>query len=142
MHRTEQENELLSLEKRYWQAMKDRDVEAALQLTDFPCIVAGPEGFMKVEEPAFREMMTARKDQIDRIELGEDAQVRLIRDDVAIVAYQLHSEKTVDGKAVVTDATDSSTWIRRDGQWKCAQHTEAPREPAPDRKPEDPKPFD
>jgi hypothetical protein len=35
------ETELLELEKRYWQAIKDQDVEAAMRLTDDPCIVAG-----------------------------------------------------------------------------------------------------
>jgi hypothetical protein len=51
--------------------------------------------------------------------------VRLLGDDVAIVAYQVHEELTVDGKPVTLDAADSSTWVRRDGRWLCALHTEA-----------------
>ena len=35
------ERELVDLERRYWQALKDRDVATALELTDEPCIVAG-----------------------------------------------------------------------------------------------------
>ena len=33
------EAELLNLEKRTWQAIKEQDVEAALRLTDEPCII-------------------------------------------------------------------------------------------------------
>ena len=38
------EQTLLDLERRYWQALKDKDVEAALELTDDPCIVTGAQG--------------------------------------------------------------------------------------------------
>ena len=51
------EKELLELERQYWQAMQDRDVQAAVQLTEFPCIVAGASGTMRVEQPAFEQMM-------------------------------------------------------------------------------------
>jgi hypothetical protein len=33
------ERELADLERRYWQALKDKDVVAAVELTDEPCIV-------------------------------------------------------------------------------------------------------
>jgi hypothetical protein len=74
------------LEKRYWQALKDQDV--------------------------------------NRFVLKDGAQVRLLQDDIAIVAYQVHEELTVDGKPVTLDA-DSSIWVRRNGRWLCALHTEA-----------------
>ncbi len=55
----------------------------------------------------------------------QDAEVRQLRDDVAILAYKVHEELTVDGKQVQVDAADASTWVRRDGRWLCALHTEA-----------------
>jgi hypothetical protein len=57
--------------------------------------------------------------------LKDSAQVRLLQDDVAVVAYEVHEELTVDGKPVTLDAADSSTWVRRNGRWLCALHTEA-----------------
>jgi hypothetical protein len=33
--------QILDLETQFWQSMKDKDVEAALRLTDNPCIVTG-----------------------------------------------------------------------------------------------------
>lgn len=38
------EQELLALEKRYWQAIKDKDADTAMRLSDDPCLVTGPEG--------------------------------------------------------------------------------------------------
>jgi len=53
------------------------------------------------------------------------AQVRFIHDDVAIVAYKVNEHVVVDGKGIDLDANDSSVWVRRDGQWVCALHTES-----------------
>lgn len=118
------EQEILALEKRYWQALKENDVTTALQLTDFPCIITGPQGLGRVDEQTFMQMMNASPYSIDDFELN-DAQVRVLRDDVAVVAYKAHEELTVEGKPLTLDVTDSSTWIKRDGRWVCALHTEA-----------------
>mgnify|MGYP006273693779 CR=1 FL=1 len=32
---------------------------------------------------------------------------------------------TVDGKPLSLDASDASTWIRRNGSWVCTLHTES-----------------
>ena len=34
---TKMERELLNLETKYWQALRDNDVDAALELTDIEC---------------------------------------------------------------------------------------------------------
>ena len=41
---TTRERERLDLEQRYWRALEEKDVAAALRLTDDPCIVAGAQG--------------------------------------------------------------------------------------------------
>lgn len=51
--------------------------------------------------------------------------MRLLEDDVALVAYKVHEDLTVDGKKVSMDAADSSVWVRRNDQWRCALHTES-----------------
>ncbi|MND03478.1 hypothetical protein D3C83_233120 [compost metagenome] len=51
--------------------------------------------------------------------------MRLLRDDVAVVAYKAHEKLTVEGKPVTLDVTDSSTWIKRDNRWVCALHSES-----------------
>ena len=41
------------------------------------------------------------------------------------VGREVHEELTVDGKPLTLDAADTSTWVRREGRWLCALHTEA-----------------
>ena len=119
------EQDLLDLEARYWRAMTDRDINAAVRLTDFPCVVSGPQGFGIVDELKFVDMMKTRPYELHRAEVGNEASVRMLSDDVAVIAYKVHEELTVDGKPVSLDANDSSTWVRRDGHWLCAFHSEA-----------------
>ena len=119
------EAELWGLEKRYWQAIKDKDVDAAMRLTDFPCIVTGASGVGSIDQKTFGTMMKSASYTLNRFEVKDGAQIRMLRDDVAVVAYQVHEELTVDGKEVNVDAADSSTWVHRDGRWVCAAHTES-----------------
>ena len=51
------ERELVDLERRYWQALKDKDVAAAIELTDEPCIVAGAQGFGLIDHAGYARMM-------------------------------------------------------------------------------------
>jgi len=119
------ETELLDLERRYWQAIRDRDVDAAMQLTDDPCIVTGAQGVALIDRASFERMLQAAPYTLHRFELSDDAQVRMLGDDVAILAYRVHEELTVDGEPVTLDAADASTWVRRNGRWVCALHTES-----------------
>ena len=119
------ENELLGLERQYWQAIKDKDVDAALRLTDEPCIVTGAQGVGVIDRQAMSAMMQAARYTLDAFELKTGAQVRLLGDDVAVVAYKVREDLTVDGKPVVLEAAESSTWVRRHGRWLCALHSEA-----------------
>jgi hypothetical protein len=119
------EKQLLELERQYWQAMQDRNVEAAVKLTEFPCIVAGASGTMRVERPAFEKMMHDSTYRIRKIELDPDAEVRLLTDEVAVVAYKMTEEVTVDGEKLTLESADASTWVRRNGTWRCAVHTES-----------------
>ena len=118
------EKELVQLEKRYWQAMKEKDVDAAMRLTDDPCIITGAQGIARIDHETFKGMMTGAEWSLNDYDVS-DVQVRLLSDDVAIVAYKVAENLTVEGKPVKLEAADSSTWVRRDGRWVCALHTEA-----------------
>jgi Domain of unknown function (DUF4440) len=118
------EKELLDLERQYWQAIKEKDVDGALRLTEFPCVVAGARGVRQVDRQMFTSMMKDAPWTLREFSL-EDAQVRLLSKDVAVVAYKVHEDMIVEGKPLALDASDTSTWVRRDGRWTCAVHTEA-----------------
>ena len=119
------EKELLELERSYWQAIRDHDLEAALKLTDDPCIVAGAQGVASFDKNTFRKMMADERYSLDDFEIGSDVQVRMLGDDVAVLAYKVHENLTVEGKPVTMEAAEASTWIRRDGRWVCSFHCES-----------------
>lgn len=119
------EQELLDLEKQYWQAIKDKDIEAAMRLTDDTCIVAGAQGAGRIDKKTMAAMMAAAQFTIESFEFKGEPLVRLLRDDLAIIAYRIREELTVEGKPVTLDAADTSTWVKRDGRWLCVLHTES-----------------
>jgi len=116
--------ELLDLEKQYWQALKEKDVDTAMKLTDEECLVTGAQGIELLSRQQLSDLLKNAPYEMHSFEL-KDAQAVQVRDDVAILAYSVHENLTVEGKPVKLDATDASTWVRRDGGWKCALHTES-----------------
>ena len=70
-------------------------------------------------------MMSAAPWTLKEFQISDNADVRPLSDDVAIVAYKVHEELTVEGKPVALDAADTSVWVRRDGRWLCVLHTES-----------------
>lgn len=116
--------ELLELEQQYWNALKEQDFEAAMKLTHDPCIVTGAQGVGSIDRKTYRQMMANPTWTVNQFRLTEP-KVQMITDDVAVLAYKVHEELTVDGKPLSLDAADASTWVRRDGTWLCALHTES-----------------
>jgi ketosteroid isomerase-like protein len=116
--------ELLTLEEQFWDAMKEGDVDAALQLTSDPCIVTGPQGVSSVDKATFAKMMQDAPWTLDDYEI-RDAQVQQVSDDVAVIAYKVREDITVDGEELELEAADASTWMRKNGAWVCVMHTES-----------------
>lgn len=119
------EQEIVELEHEYWRAIRDRDAEATLRLTDLPCIVTGAQGAATVDRKAFTEMLASPAWTLYEFEFEGEPQVRVLSDDVAIIAYKVTEQMTVDGKPITLECADASTWVRRDGRWLCALHTES-----------------
>ena len=119
------ENQLLELERQYWQALKDKDDVTALRLSDDPCIVAGATGIASLDRGALAGMLKQGGYLLRDFEIDPDVKVKMIGEDVAVIAYKVREDLTVDGKPVMLEAADASTWVRRDGRWVCALHTEA-----------------
>jgi hypothetical protein len=119
------ENGLLALERMFWQAIVDKNASAAKRLTDDPCVIAGAQGVSSVPAEAIASMVEGASYRLKSFELSDDAQVRMLNDDVAILAYRVREELEVDGEPLTLEAADTSTWVRRNGDWVCALHTEA-----------------
>lgn len=119
------ENELVDMERQYWRAIQDKDVNAAMELTDDQCIVAGASGVASIKREAFAGMLNSSAWTLNEFEFVGDVRVRALTDDVAVVAYKVKEQLTVEGEPLTLEAADASTWVRRDGRWVCALHTEA-----------------
>lgn len=113
-----QEQTFLQLEKQYWRAMGSKDVDAAVALTKFPCLVAGPLGLRQVEENEYRAMMNSLSGEAFQDVEIENAKVRILNDQTAIVAYNVH----MNGMSML----DVSTWVKDGDKWACAFHSENP----------------
>lgn len=117
--------ELLGLENRYWQAMKDGDVDTMLELSDDPCIVAGASGVSSFDKKSFTKMLKAEQNyKLQEFSIS-GAQAKSLTDDTAVIAYKVKEKLIVDGKPLEFEAADASTWVRKEGKWVCSLHTES-----------------
>jgi len=101
------------------------DGATATRLSDARCLVIGPQGIGQLDRQALAGMVGNPPQELKKFRLDENVHVRTIADGVALIAYKVSEELLVDGKLEKLDAYDSSVWVRRDGGWVCAAHTEA-----------------
>jgi hypothetical protein len=118
------DTELLAREHQYWQAIKDGDAALSARLSDDPCVVTGSQGVGRIDRATLEDMFATAAWKLTGFEITSPI-VELLTDDVAVVAYRVHEDLLVDGQPLTLDASDSSTWVRRNGEWVCAVHTEA-----------------
>lgn len=120
------EQELVETEQKFWDAMKNKDGEAAAELTDDGCIIVGAQGVSAIDRASMGKMTEGGKWELQQFTFNEKTrQLRFISDDVAIVGYSVSERIVVEGKTLQFDANDSSVWVRRNGEWRCALHTES-----------------
>ena len=56
----------------------------------------------------------------------KNAEVQQLSSDAAIIGYNVHTVVRHEGEELTLDAADASTWVKKNGSWVCALHTEAP----------------
>jgi hypothetical protein len=118
------EKTIIDLEHEFWQTMIDKDVEKAVPMLADRVIVTGAQGASTIEVETFATMMSEGNWELHKFSL-DNVQVEFPHPDVAVIAYKVREELKVDGKPIVLEAADASTWIKKDKQWRCALHTES-----------------
>jgi hypothetical protein len=118
------ENEIINLEKQFWQTMIEKDSDGGARLASDPCLVAGAQGVGRIDRKTFAKMMGAGGWKLHAFEFS-DVKVEQVTDEVAIIAYKVREELTVDGERLSMEAADASTWVRSGDSWTCALHTES-----------------
>jgi uncharacterized protein (TIGR02246 family) len=126
MMQTTETRELVDLERQFWNAMQSRDAKAAGAMTDDGCVIVGAQGVSAVDAATMEKLTSEGKWEIRDFSFDDRTmQARRITDDVVVVAYKVNEQLTVDGKPLTLEANDASVWVRRDGRWLCALHTES-----------------
>lgn len=125
--------EIVDLEKKFWDTMSDKDAKTATAMMGEKSIVTGPQGIMLVTRGDFAKMMEGSKWSLDSYKFS-DIEVLFPNKDTAVIGYKVHQKGKMDDKPYDTEAADSSTWIRVDGDWLCFVHTETMIEKPADEK--------
>ncbi|HLO96395.1 MAG TPA: nuclear transport factor 2 family protein [Burkholderiaceae bacterium] len=115
---------LQALETRYWNAIKDKDADTAAALSEDPCLVVGAQGVGELGRAALKKMMAGASYELRDFAL-EDFRLRPLGEDVVAVAYKVRETLELEGQTLKLEAFDASVWVRREGQWTCALHTES-----------------
>ena len=117
------DQQIIDLETRFWQAIKDKDVTTAQSMIAQQSLVTGPSGAMQINPEKFGQMMREAAWTLDTFEFSE-IDVIFPSGDVAVIAYKVHQTGQMKGQPMDMEAADSSVWIRAGSDWKCALHTE------------------
>jgi hypothetical protein len=125
MARTD-EQKIIDLEKKFWRTMVDKDIEGSVAMLAGESIVAGSQGTARLTHDDYRGMAKQGDSlwQLKSFQL-DDLKVTFPSDDVAVIAYTVTEEMEVEGEPVTLKAADATTWIRQDGEWLAALHTES-----------------
>ena len=118
------EQHLIDLERKYWDAMVTKDVDTAVRMSDEPVYLAGAQGISQITNDKYRQLMTDGKWTLHSFTMDKIL-ARLVSPEVAIIAYTVTENLTVEGQKLTLTCNDASTWVRRNGEWKCSLHTEA-----------------
>lgn len=120
---TATKDEILALEKDYWDAMKRKDGKRTSQLSGKTSLVTGATGVTSIPKDKMGKMTEEGNWTLEAYEFS-DVEVVTPTPDVAIIAYKVKQNVTMDGKKQELRAADSSTWIRGADGWECHAHSE------------------
>lgn len=121
---TPTKDDIIALERSYWDAMKAKNGTRTAQLSGNDTLVTGESGVMRIGKDKMGKMTEEGKWTLDSYALS-DIEVATPTPDVAIIAYTVRQKVIMDGRAQDMKAADSSVWVRGGDGWQCHAHTEA-----------------
>ena len=119
--------DIIDLEKRFWDTMKTKDADTATAMMAEESVVIGPQGASKIVRGDFARMMEGSKWTLESYNLSK-VEVLFPSEDVAVIGYTVQQNGKMDGKPYDMQAADSTTWVRQGDEWLCVLHTETPLE--------------
>lgn len=111
------------LERRFWQALVDRDFEGAAVMIAPEALVVNGRGVGVIDGPGYQKMAEEGGWVLDAFAFS-DVKVTFPAEGVAAIAYRARQTVTGEGKTREMDVADASVWVMVEGEWRCALHTE------------------
>ena len=116
--------EIVALERSYWDAMKKKDGRRTAELSGKTSLVNGARGVMSIPKDKMGKMTEEGSWTLESYAF-DDVEVLVPTPEVAIIAYTVRQKVVMDGKPQDLRAADSSTWVRGAEGWECHVHSEA-----------------
>lgn len=128
MNQKQHRQEIESLEKAFWQSIVDRDANVATGMLTEPALMVSGHGAHKFDHAGYEKMAANEAVKLLGFKFS-DMDIVFPTDDVAVAAYHVSQSMEMKGEAMKLNSFDTTTWIRRDGSWKCVAHTESLEKP-------------
>jgi ketosteroid isomerase-like protein len=128
MNTSKRHAEIEDRERAFWQSLVDNDPTVATGMLPPRALMVSEHGAMAFDHAGYTKMANDPRHRLVEFAFS-DMDVLFPADDVAIATYRVHQKMEMDGKPMEMDAVDSSTWVKLDGAWKCAAHTESTAAP-------------
>lgn len=116
-------DEIIALEKDYWDAMKRKDGKRTSQLSGKLALTTSARGVSSIPKAKMGKMTEDGNWTLESYEF-DDVEVVTPTPDVAIIAYTVKQKVTMDGMKQDLRAAETSTWIRGADGWECHAHSE------------------
>ena len=124
-------DELLDMEREFWEATKRGDSNALTKMTADNFAFVMPEGVNDFKRDDFVGMMTGGDFKLTSYEFDSaEALVRELGDDAAFLAYHVKWTYVREGKTEKADTYYTSLWARQGGNWKHMAACESPKKVA------------
>ena len=118
------EKTIIDLETKFWDAIVKGDVKAATDLLGEKSLLAGAQGVADISKETYAQMAEAPNWKLHAFKLS-DVIVKFPAENMALIAYKVAEDVTVDGKPLKFEAADTSVWLNKDGKWINVLHTES-----------------
>ena len=118
------EQEVLGVEREYWDSMITKDPAVASRLTGETSIITGAQGVSTVSSATIGEMVKSEGWKLRSYEFS-DVTVMSPTPETAVIAYHVIEDLEVEGQPLRLEANDATLWVRQDGGWVSVLHTES-----------------
>jgi hypothetical protein len=124
------QDEIMDLERIFWQSMMDMNVDSAVSLLDEHSTTASARGIRYFEPAEYKAMALSGDARITSFEFFDERVIFPIPD-VAIASYKAQQTFTIGGKSHEMIVYDTTTWVKKGGKWVASAHTETPEQKDP-----------